>query len=99
MEEELNDLRQIVNSRTMIKVVEENLDWWAVLSRSYGTRIKYILGKDSSGEVKEMADVADEILKKMIKMQEDHRIALSIKQEEIEALKKVTWYQKLFNKK
>ena len=99
MEAELADLRQIVNSRTLVTIVDEHLDWRRIRAYASGTRIRYVLGKDSNGEVKNLAEQIEYLQKKMQQMHAEHAAAIYKKHEEIEALKKVTWYQKLFNKK
>ena len=98
MEAELMDLREIVNSRTVVKIVEEHLNWRMTYAAANGTRIKYILGTDSDGEVKDLAKQIEFMQKEMDRMHAEHATAIYKKHEEIEALKRVTWYQKLFKK-
>jgi outer membrane protein assembly factor BamE (lipoprotein component of BamABCDE complex) len=75
------------------------LDWYYVRSSASGTRIKYILGTDSDEEnIKVLADQIEFMQKEMDRMHAKHATAIYKKHEEIEALKRVTWYQKLFNK-
>jgi hypothetical protein len=96
MEAELKDLRAIVNSRTVIQIVEESLKWHVMYSAASGTRIKYILGTDSDEEkMKVLADGIEYVYKKLAKAESDLRDSHL----EIKELKAQTWYQKLFGKK
>jgi isopropylmalate/homocitrate/citramalate synthase len=95
MEAELQDLRAIVRSRTVVQILEESLKWHVVYNRASGTRIKYILGTDSDEEkMKVLADAIEYAYKKLAKVESDLRDSHL----EIKELKAQTWYQKLFNK-
>jgi hypothetical protein len=95
MERELNDLRAIVESRTVVQIVEESLKWHVVYKTASGTRIKYILGKDSDEDtMKALAEQIEYAYNKLAKAESDLRDS----HVEIRELKAVTWYQKLFKK-
>ena len=98
MEAELIDLREIVNSRTIVTIVDEHLNWRLVRAVASGTRIRYVLGTESNGEVKDLAKQIEFMQKEMDRMHAEYATAIYKKHEEIEALKRVTWYQKLFKK-
>ena len=95
MEQELKDLRAIVNSRTVVQILEESLKWHVAYNAASGTRIKYILGTDSDEEkMKVLADAIEYAYKKLAKAEQD----LRDKSYEIKRLNKQTWYQKLFSR-
>ena len=96
MEQELIDLRAIVRSKTVLQVVEESLKWHVMYNAASGTRIKYVLGTDSDEDtMKVLADQIEYVNKKLAKAESD----LCDSHLEIQKLKAVTWYQKLFGKK
>jgi hypothetical protein len=99
MEAELIDLREIVNSRTVVTIVDEHLHWRSVRAIASGTRIRYVLGTESNGEVKDLAKQIEFMQKEMDRMHAEHATAIYKKHEEIKALNRVTWYQKLLGKK
>lgn len=95
MEQELKDLRAIVGSRTVLQIVEESLKWHLIYNRANGTRIKYILGTDSDEDtMKVLVEQIEYVNKKLAKAESDLRDSHL----EIQELKAVTWYQKLFGK-
>jgi len=95
MEAELQDLRAIVRSRTVVQILEESLKWHVVYNTASGTRIKYILGTDSDEEkMKVLAEGIEYAYKKLAKAESD----LCDSHLEIKQLKAQTWYQKLFNR-
>jgi len=95
MEAELVDLRTIVNSRTVLTIVEESFNWSRARYAASGTQIKYILGTESDeGKMKVLSEQVELLYKKIAKMEED----LSRKSDEINRLKKLTWCQKLFSR-
>jgi len=96
MEAELTDLRTIVNRRTVLTIVEEASNWSRVRYAASGTRIKYILGTESDEDkMKVLSEHIGDLYKKLAKMEED----LGRKSDEINRLKKLTWYQKIFSRK
>ena len=95
MEAELKDLRTIVNSRTILQIVEEDFSWHRTRIAASGTRIKYILGTDSDeAKMKVLSDYIGDLYKKIAKMEAD----LGRKSDEIERLTNLKWYQKLFSR-
>jgi len=99
MEAELQDLRTIVASRTVLKVVEEQLNWRIAYAAANGTRIKYILGTSSDEEtIKELSDQVEYVNKKREREKLDHAVEESRLSDEIRRLKAQKWYQKLFSK-
>ena len=95
MEAELQDLRTIVASRTILQIVEEDFGWHRAYYAASGTRIKYILGTDSDEDkMKVLSDYIGDLYKKLAKMEADS----SRKSDEIKELKAKKWYQKLFSR-
>ena len=95
MEAELKDLRTIVNSRTVLQIVEEASNWSRVRYAASCTRIKYILGTESDEDkMKVLSEHIGDLYKKLAKMEED----LGRKSDEINRLTNLKWYQKLFNR-
>ena len=95
MEAELKDLRTIVNSRTILQIVEEDFSWHRTRTAASGTRIKYILGTGSDEDkMKVLSDHIGDLYKKIAKMEAD----LGRKSDEIERLTNLKWYQKLFSR-
>jgi hypothetical protein len=95
MEAELKDLRTIVNSRTILQIVEEDFGWHRARYAASGTRIKYILGTDSDEDkMKVLSDYIGDLYKKLAKLEAD----LGRKTDEIKRLTNLKWYQKLFNR-
>ena len=95
MEQELTDLRAIVRSRTVLQIVEESLKWHVMYSAASGTRIKYVLGTNSDEDtMKVLMDHVEYVNRKLAKTESDLRESHL----EIQELKAVTWYQKLFGK-
>ena len=95
MEAELKDLRTIVNSRTILQIVEEDFSWHRTRIAASGTRIKYILGTGSDEDkMKVLSDHIGDLYKKLANMEAD----LGRKSDEIKRLTNLTWYQKLFNR-
>lgn len=93
MEQELKDLRVIVNSRTVLQIVEPRCSWHVSFAAADGTRIKYILGTDSDERtIKVLADQIEYLNNKLAKAEQD----LRDKSYEIKRLNKQTWYEKLF---
>jgi hypothetical protein len=96
MEAELVDLRTIVNSRTILQIVEEDFGWHRARYAASGTRIKYILGTDSDEDkMKVLSDHIGDLYKKLANMEAD----LGRKSDEINRLTNLKWYQKLLGKK
>jgi hypothetical protein len=96
MEAELKDLRTIVNSRTVLQIVEEDFGWHRARYAASGTRIKYILGTGSDEDkMKVLSDHIGDLYKKLANMEAD----LGRKSDEIKRLTNLKWYQKLLGKK
>jgi hypothetical protein len=98
MEAELQDLRTIVASRTVLMIVEEKLNWRVAFHVASGTRIKYILGTDSDeANIKSLADHIEHLTIKLEQVEMDRHIEKSRLSDEIKRLTNRKWYQKLFN--
>jgi hypothetical protein len=99
MEDELTDLRTIVNSRTMLTIVEESLHWYRMYNTANGTRIKYVLGTESDEDkikvFTEQVEFLNDKLKKMEKDLNESYEEQGRRQDEINRLKKLKWYDKI----
>ena len=99
MEDELTDLRTIVNSRTMLTIVEESLHWYRMYNTANGTRIKYVLGTESDEDkIKVFTEQVEFLNNKLKKMEKDLNESYEEqgrRQDEINRLKKLKWYDKI----
>ena len=102
MENELADLRIIVESRTVVKIVEPQLNWHLAYAAADGTQIKYVLGTDGDVAIPELAAQVNYYVNELQHSEAKVRTCnreLITKTDEINRLNKLTWYDKLLGKK
>jgi hypothetical protein len=107
MERELRELKAILDSRTIVKIFvpyeyfreHQSYDGYG---RRQGIEVQYVEGKDNDKVITEFAAEINRLEKQL----QDKIIALHSSEnkihrqkDEINALKKQTWYEKLFRKK
>ena len=100
MEAELTDLRTIVANRTVVKIIEEHINWYSVRHSANGVRIKYVVSEKNSA-IDELAEDIEFLQKKLERVQGELDIRnreVWQKADEIKELKAKKWYQKLFSK-
>lgn len=102
MEAELKDLRTIVASRTVVKIVEPHCNWHLSYAAADGTQIKYVLGTDSDIAIPELAAQVNYYVNVLQHSEAKVRTCyreLVTKTDEINRLNKLKWYDKLLGKK
>ena len=104
MENQLKDLRTILESRTVVQIVERHL-----IHHTGGMTIKYILGKDNDNAIQELAAKLNQQVNEIQQLKKELSTSkielrstntqLQIKISEINRLNKLKWYHKLMGKK
>jgi hypothetical protein len=100
MEAELRDLRIIVDNRTVVKIIEENTNWYSIRHTANGVRIKYVVSEKNSA-IDELAKDIEFLQNKLQRVQGEldmRNREVWQKADEIKELKAKKWYHKLFNK-
>ena len=100
MEAELRDLRTIVDSRTVVKIIEEHINWYNIRHTADGVRIKYVVSEKNSA-IDELAEQIEWLQKKLERVRGEldmRNRELWHKADEIKELKAQKWYHKLFSR-
>ena len=100
MEAELQDLRTIVANRTVVKIIEEHINWYSIRCTADGVRIKYVVSENNSA-IDELAEQIELLQKKLERTRGEldmRNREVWQKADEIAELKAQKWYQKLFSR-
>jgi hypothetical protein len=101
METKLNELSFVVDSRTISKIFVPYTEWRnhsAYNGCVDGINIKYISGTDDNDTIKELAEEVTKWKNKWVECDRELRLngyELGRRQDEINRLKKLKWYDKI----
>lgn len=97
METELNNLRKVVESRTIAKIAVPRLTWSSIYGSSNSYDVQYVTGCDENEVIKELSDEI-ETLKKSVEKWENKCMELNTVISKLGDWKNLPWYKRLFVK-
>jgi uncharacterized protein YceH (UPF0502 family) len=101
MEKELHKLKLVVESRTIAKIFVPLREWRyhnPYLGNVDGINVKYISGTDDNNTIKELAAEVTRLQERVVQCEremESQGYELGRRQDEINRLKKLKWYDKV----